>query len=278
MPLPELDTSYRVLLVDDDDMLREVTALQLERKGLEVVPASSVPAALKLITTEAFDVLITDLHMPNAADGFTVVSAMHHSHPKALTLLVSGNPDVDRAMATIALEPDEILIKPINSESLPELIREKMLSRRPMPRVNKERVAVILDRCRVTILDNWLNRAKLSTELNQVHLTDNERTGHLPKLIDDLVVRLGRDRFTFLENDGLPQRSAVDHGRLRSLQGYTPAMLVLESRILQVTLFETLQANMSYLDFSLLLPDVMRIADEVDSQLMQSVASFGEAA
>jgi hypothetical protein len=61
---------------------------------------------------------------------------------------------------------------------------------------------------------------------------------------------------------------------MRKLQGYTPAMLVHDSRILQVTLFGTLQKNLSALDFSLLLPDVMTIADEVDSQLTQAMDSF----
>jgi hypothetical protein len=51
-------------------------------------------------------------------------------------------------------------------------------------------------------------------------------------------------------------------------------MLVHDSRILQVTLFETLQSNLSVLDFSLLLPDVMTIADEVDSQLTQAMDSY----
>lgn len=51
-------------------------------------------------------------------------------------------------------------------------------------------------------------------------------------------------------------------------------MLVHESRILQVTLFGTLQSNSKFLDFSLLLPDVMTIADEVDAQLTQSMDSY----
>src|ERR1019366_7052099 len=46
------------------------------------------------------------------------------------------------------------------------------------------------------------------------------------------------------------------HGKLRYLQGYTPAMLVDESRILEVTVFGMLQSNLHSLDFSLLLPDV----------------------
>jgi hypothetical protein len=51
-------------------------------------------------------------------------------------------------------------------------------------------------------------------------------------------------------------------------------MLVHESRILQVTIFGMLQSNLNSLDFSLLLPDVMAIADEVDAQLTQSMDSY----
>lgn len=42
-----------------------------------------------------------------------MVTAMRHSQPAALTLLVSGYPDVQRAMAAILLEADEIIVKPL---------------------------------------------------------------------------------------------------------------------------------------------------------------------
>jgi hypothetical protein len=61
---------------------------------------------------------------------------------------------------------------------------------------------------------------------------------------------------------------------MRRAQGYTAAMLVHDSRILQVTIFGTLQNNLGLIDFSLLLPDVMMIADEVDSQLTQAMDSY----
>jgi hypothetical protein len=76
------------------------------------------------------------------------------------------------------------------------------------------------------------------------------------------------------ETDSLRSAAAVAHGKIRRLQGYTAALLVHDSRILQVTIFGTLQNNLSALDFSLLLPDVMTIADEVDSQLTQTMDSF----
>jgi CheY-like chemotaxis protein len=51
----------------------------LEMRGFDVVAAANFTEALKLIVTESFDVLITDLHMPNASDNFAVVDAMCHS-------------------------------------------------------------------------------------------------------------------------------------------------------------------------------------------------------
>jgi CheY-like chemotaxis protein len=82
--------SHRVLLVDDDEAVRGMMSATLEGKGFAVVSAASVIEALKHITTETFDVLITDLHMPNPSDGFAVITAMRHAQPDALTLLVSG--------------------------------------------------------------------------------------------------------------------------------------------------------------------------------------------
>jgi DNA-binding response OmpR family regulator len=273
----ELSVAHRVLLVDDDHGVRAMMNATLERKGFDVVAVASVTEALRCITTETFDVLITDLHMPNPGDGFTVVTAMRHSQPNALTLLVSGYPDVQSAMAAILLEADEIIVKPFEVGRLTELVREKMLARGRIARLEKERVGAILQRCITGIVEDWLARVKQSNKLNHIPLSDEERTGHLPRLIEDLVVRLSKPSATTKDSDAVFSVAAIAHGKLRYLQGYTPAMLVHESRILQVTLFGTLQSNLSSLDFSLLLPDVMAIADEVDAQLTQSMESYMKA-
>jgi DNA-binding response OmpR family regulator len=273
----ELSVVHRVLLVDDDDAVRAMMNETLRRKGFEVVTAANVTEALRHIATESFDVLITDLHMPNPGDGFTVVTAMRHSQPNALTLLVSGYPDVQSAMAAILLEADEIMVKPFEVAKLADLVREKLLNRKPAARLEKERVGTILQRCIGRVVEDWLTRAKRSKELNHVRLSDDERTGHLPKLVEDLIVRLSMPSTTGKDGDAVFSPAAIAHGKLRYKQGYTAAMLVHESRILQVTLFGTLQSNLSFLDFSVLLPDVMTIADEVDAQLTQSMDSFMDA-
>ena len=273
----ETPVAYKVLLVDDDEAVRAMMNAILEHKGFVVVAAANVTEALRHIATESFDVLITDLHMPNPGDGFTVVTAMRHSQPNALTLLVSGYPDVQSAMAAILLEADEIIVKPFEIRKLADLVRERMLNRKPSVRLEKERVGTILHRCIASVVEDWLERAKRSKELNHVLLSDDERTGHLSKLVEDLVVRLGAPSAMARDSDAVISAAAIAHGKLRYKQGYTPAMLVHESRILQVTLFGTLQNNLSFLDFSVLLPDVMTIADEVDAQLTQSMDSYMDA-
>ena len=250
MASPEKQTIQRVLLVDDDDAVLEVMRLLLESNGFEVVAVGGVTEALKRIATETFQVLITDLHMPNAGDGFTVISAMRHSQPAALTMLLSGFPDVKSAIEAIILEADEIVVKPVEVKRLAELVRERLMNRRPAA-PPKESVGAILHRCSEIAVQNWLARAKQALELNHLELKDEERTGHLPKLIQDLVRRLNRPITGSLQDFAATfSTAAVLHGELRYGQGYTPEMLVHESRILQVSLFETLKNNMNALDFS----------------------------
>jgi hypothetical protein len=140
-----------------------------------------------------------------------------------------------------------------------------------------ERVGVILRRCAGGIVEGWLARAKQSSELNVVPLSDEQRAVHVPRLVEDMALRLSKSSDAMKDSDAIIfSAAAVAHGKLRYLQGYTPAMLVDESRILEVTVFGMLHSNLNSLDFSLLLPDVTAIADEVDGQLTQSIDGYME--
>ena len=268
-------TQPKILLVDDNESVRTTLKTVLEFHQFVVTAAANVTEALHLIDTETFDVLLSDMHMPGAGDGFTVVSAMRHKNPDAITLLFTGYPAVKEAMDAILLQADEIMVKPMPIPDLVALIRDKVAKRRTRPKFNVERVASILERDANKTIANWLSRVKLDDELTRVLISDQQRTGHLPKLIEELIhrLRVPRSLGTKQGSDG-----AVEHGRVRRSQGYSVPMLVEESRMLQVSIFHTLQNNLNLVDFSLLLIDVMTIADEVDSQLKQTIVSFTEPA
>jgi DNA-binding response OmpR family regulator len=263
-------TIPRVLIVEDDDAVLMMLHEGLHRDGFEVVTASNVRDALQHIAAEKFDVLLSDLHLPLAGDGFTLVSAMRHTHPDALTVVLTGYPALEEAMSAILSQADEIFTKPVRIGPLKELIRERLTNPQAIKRPKSESIASILERESETTIQNWLAAVEQDEELTCIHLSPTERTGHLPKLVRDLVLRLQLD-------SGFPgpaSTAAREHGRLRLQQGYTAAMVVEESRILQVSIFSTLQRNLAGVNFSRLLLDVVTIADEVDSQLKQAMMSY----
>ena len=89
-------------------------------------------------------------------------------------------------------------------------------------------------------------------------------------LLRDVITRLRLDVCT----KASVSIAASHHGNLRRKQGYTVAMMVEESRLIEVCIFTTLNKSSTELDFIKLLPDVVTIVDEVDAQLKQQVLCF----
>jgi hypothetical protein len=136
--------------------------------------------------------------------------------------------------------------------------------------LNKDHVATILEHDADQIVRDWMSLVDGNEELTAIRLLPLQRTGHLRLILDDLVRRL---RLPATER-ALTSIAAREHGVLRRMQGYGVAMLVTESRMLQVSIFRTLQNNLPSVDINTVLLDVMAIADEVDSQLEQAVLGF----
>jgi len=136
-----------------------------------------------------------------------------------------------------------------------------------------ESISDVLERELAPTIGEWLRRVNLVPELTSIPLSDADRTGHLPKLFNDLVCRLR------LAKDVEPPIStaAAAHGKLRFAQGYSASMLIEESRIFQVSTFGTLHRHQNKLNPNQVLLDVMIIADEVDAQLKETVRNLMEA-
>ncbi len=133
-----------------------------------------------------------------------------------------------------------------------------------------ESVADLLEHNLDAVITDWLARVEQEPELMNIRLTFEQRTGHLPQLLRDVITRLRLD-----ESSKAPiSEAAAHHGDLRSRQGYTVAMAVEESRMLQVSIFSMLHKRQRHLEFSAVLPAVVTIADEVDAQLKQQMLRF----
>jgi len=262
----------RLLLVDDSETVRTSLALVLKHSGFNVATASSVNEALQLIGSQTFDALISDLHMPRPGDGLTVVSAMRHANPKAVTLIFSAYPEMQQATAAILLQADDVLHKPMAAPALVKIIRERLAAGAPPEPHPIEDLANILERETPSTIVDWLSRVEALPQVITVHLNSEVRCRYLVRLFSDLVHRL-RNPLP-LGSRALLSPAAARHGMERRMQGYTAAMMVEESRMLQVSIFQTLENNLHKINFSLLLVGVMAIADEVDSQLAQQMVGY----
>jgi hypothetical protein len=133
-----------------------------------------------------------------------------------------------------------------------------------------ETVANVLKRELKPTIEQWMNRVEKVPALTAIHLSYQQRTGHLPQLLEDLVTRLSLE-----EGAARPETSSAhDHGKVRFDQGYSVPMLVEESRLLQVSIFHTLRRFQKSLDPNLMMSGVIIIADECDAQLKHSVETF----
>jgi DNA-binding NtrC family response regulator len=87
-----------VLVVDDEETIRAMLRRVRENNGFTVTAVGTVPEAVALISQSRFDVLISDLNIGHAADGFVVVSAMRRTHPDTLTFILTGYPAFETAL------------------------------------------------------------------------------------------------------------------------------------------------------------------------------------
>ena len=259
----------KVLLVNDDEAVRITLAEVLEQSGFAVTCATDVVEALKRISSESYDALLTDLHVSRAREGLTVVSALKNANPSAVTLLLSAFAQLEATVQAILLQADEVLARPMDTATLVDALTHRV---RIGPARNRGIESVRNSGPGNRSRDRRVVRlVQLESVLMSVPMSCEHRCGHLPQLFRDLVVRLALPRRTAAKSR---YRHAALHGINRRKLGYTGSMLVEESRILQVSIFHTLHNNLANIEFGLLLIGVATIADEVDLQLRQAMECF----
>jgi len=199
----------RMLLVDDDEAIRSTLSNLLRQQGFHVTAASNVPEALKLISSNAYDVLLSDLHMPGAGDGLTVVSAMRHANPNAVTMLLSAFPEMHAASHAILLQTDQILVKPMDTMALVAAIKERLTIGAP-PARTVETVADILERTVETTIATWYGHIQRDSKVMSVPLSYEQRTGYLHQVLRDLAERL-RSSIPIGAKE-MTSKAAAEHG------------------------------------------------------------------
>jgi ActR/RegA family two-component response regulator len=260
----------RVLFLDDEESIRATLPLMLEAYGFMVTATGTVPDALRLITNEKFDVLIADLNVGHAGDGFTVVSAMRRTQPAAVNFILTGYPAFETALEAIRQQVDDYLIKPTEIESLVQTIQAKLTDRKPTHGIQPRRLPNIIQQHLDSIVEQWLTAVKKDEEISAIQLSDVERQDHVPGLLQQAIGRAHGRQLTAEDDD-----AAQLHGRIRRKQGYSIPLVVREARMLLRAIADCVQQNLLAIEVSYLIPDMVKIWETVATELEISIKTFG---
>ena len=120
--------SIKILVVDDEDGIRDVTEGFFERKGYQVYTAENGAKALDIIKREKIDCVFTDINMP-VMDGLELAERIRHIESTLPVVMMTGYPSLDNTIQTLKNGVVDYLIKPVNLEQM-ELTLRRILRER----------------------------------------------------------------------------------------------------------------------------------------------------
>jgi len=149
-----------LLLVDDEGAFRRAVADYLEGAGFEVTQASNVAEATERLQTYAYDVVLTDLRLPDG-DGTTVLQAACALYPDIVVLVVTGHGSIRAAVDAIRLGAADFVTKPFQLDEL-QLAMDRALERQALKAENTFLKQQLRDRFR---LDQLVGRSARMQEV-----------------------------------------------------------------------------------------------------------------
>ncbi len=264
----------RLLFVDDEPAIRITLKTILVNHGFEVTTAATVAEGLQKITSQKFDVLISDLNIGNPGDGLTVVSAMRRTQPEAVTMILTGYPAFETALEAIRQQVDDYIVKPANILSLVSAI-ESRLSSPPGPRQfpPPKRVAMVLQENIARIEELWLNEVAAKRGLAQLPLSREQRIEYLHSILGDVI----RAAQTYSgEELSAPGETSSSRIFRRNIERYTPGIMLAEFCVLRRVIAQVVQENLLAVNLSYVVPDLARVNESLDVQAEAALAELSQ--
>src|SRR5437868_12897845 len=118
---------WSVLMVDDNPAMREAIARSLVRRGCAVTTAADAPAAIESLRRQSFDVVVTDLNMPERG-GLWLWRQTLALRPelRGRFVLIASEPLPDPRSMELFLKSERFLLKPLSLDGLWRLVEEAM--------------------------------------------------------------------------------------------------------------------------------------------------------
>ena len=117
--------THTALVIDDEERIRSVVMRALQLEGLDADGAGDGDAALAMLATRPYDLVILDLLMPGR-DGFATLHEIMQANPDQAVLVLSCLSDVPAKIRSLNLGADDYLAKPFHIEELRARVRARL--------------------------------------------------------------------------------------------------------------------------------------------------------
>ena len=122
-------TGVRILVIDDEKQIRELLKIMLEREGCIVTLVRNGLEAMQLFSTARFDVVITDMAMPEK-DGVETIIEIRQLKPPVGIIAMSGVDSKDKLLRlATAFEADRVIKKPFKRKELVSAVLDVLRNR-----------------------------------------------------------------------------------------------------------------------------------------------------
>lgn len=115
----------RVLIVDDEQSMREFLSILLEREGYQVVSAANAAGALELLENGLFDLVISDVQMPGLS-GIELLERIKSSAPDTAVLMITAFSTAEQAVEAMKLGAYDYIAKPFKIEEVKQLVKNAL--------------------------------------------------------------------------------------------------------------------------------------------------------
>jgi len=129
-----------ILVVDDEETIRETLRIILEENGYKVDTAKNGAEAIEKSNTNYYDLALLDIRLPDI-EGTKLLTKMKDTLPKMVKIMVTGYASMENAIEALNYGADAYITKPVSPEELLRVIDEKLRAKREAEVMTEEKVA-----------------------------------------------------------------------------------------------------------------------------------------
>ncbi len=122
----------RALIIDDEEDIRELLAITLNRMDISTEVAADIRSAKKLLTLYHFDVCLTDMRLPDG-DGLVLLKKLQDTQPELPVIVITAHGNTSLAVKAMKQGAFDFLSKPIDLKGLRQIVTHSLKVNQPQP-------------------------------------------------------------------------------------------------------------------------------------------------